>query len=215
MREGAPSLKQRATVEGNEILGELRNNFAGQGAFFEKLAADRGLPIEMQKLPESLKPRRIETAKGSVYSYLEDGRTQRFKKATNEMCEPQDLIVFVPPWKYIGEKISQTYADRSLGIENEAIFIETLLEYAQKSDKTIRIVDEAGKELLTNEDVQHSKQPFMALINKAEEGKPFYVPVGKRPAMGWLTFDIRKYTDADGTLMREKHLGNAVAKVEY
>lgn len=40
----------------------------------------------------------VETEKGSVYTYLPDGRTQRFKKAANETYSPQDAIVFIPDW---------------------------------------------------------------------------------------------------------------------
>ncbi len=214
MKEGIP--KRKSTLETQrQSVDVLRNNLAGQGAYFEKLAVDQGLPQELAKLPEGLRPKRIETSKGSVYSYLPDGRTQRFKKASSEQLEPQDVLVFVPPWKYIAEKTLATYPDTMSGIENETIFIETLLEYAQRGEKTIRLIDEAGREVLDNKGAQEAQQIFMALIDKKDESKPIYIPVGKRPALGWLTFDTRKYTEPDGSTMREKHLGNTVVKIEF
>lgn len=47
------------------------------------------------KLQERQKPAEVITARGSVYRYLSDGRTQRFKTATGELHEPQDTLVFI------------------------------------------------------------------------------------------------------------------------
>lgn len=48
---------------------------------------------------EKLKPvQSFVTEQGSVYTYLEDGTTQRFQKATDTLHEPQDAIVFVPDY---------------------------------------------------------------------------------------------------------------------
>lgn len=53
---------------------------------------------------ETLKPSEIITEKGSVYRYLPDGRTQRYKAITNVLNEPMDVMVFVPPWELIKDQ---------------------------------------------------------------------------------------------------------------
>jgi hypothetical protein len=41
----------------------------------------------------------IVTEKGSVYTYLPNGQTQRFKKKTNTLCKPLDFLVYIPPFE--------------------------------------------------------------------------------------------------------------------
>ncbi len=72
----------------------------------------------------------ITTAKGSVYKYLPDGRTQRFKQATGELNDPQDSIVFIPPWDMIKAPAMKAYPEIFGHIENEAQYEQVLLEYA-------------------------------------------------------------------------------------
>jgi hypothetical protein len=60
---------------------------------------------------ERHKPTRLVTAKGSVYTYLPDGRTQRYKAATETLEAPQDLLVFMPPWNTIETKAKELYPE--------------------------------------------------------------------------------------------------------
>ena len=45
----------------------------------------------------------IVTEHGSVYQYLPDGRTQRQNKVKDKTYEPQDILVFVPPYEWVAE----------------------------------------------------------------------------------------------------------------
>ena len=46
----------------------------------------------------------VETLNGSIYRYLPDGHTQRFKKTANRMCEPQDVLVYIPSFEALEQK---------------------------------------------------------------------------------------------------------------
>ena len=159
------------------------------------------------------KPKSIITAKGSKYTYLDDGRTQRYKKVSNETSEPQDLLVFIPPWEKIRESAISHYPHIFKGIENQVQFEQVVLDYMHKG-KTIRPVNKEGKVLETTQKLAAGEEIFLAFINK-EDGNVFHLPVSKRPKIGWLTFDTRLYTDESGAIMRERHIGNAVTRIEY
>ena len=208
-----PTQPQRPK-ESLDPYGKLREELAGQGSFFDKLAGEKGLPRELLSM-EQKRPASILTAKGSTYTYLPDGRTQRFKQATQEMNEPQDLLVFIPPWDLIAEKARKMYPDLLGGIENDLIFQDVLLEFAQLEGKTIRIIDEDGKELTTNEAVQKTKQAYMACVDKVTPEEGFTIPVGKRPVVGWNTLDTRRYKSPDGSGRRERHIGNSIVAVNF
>ena len=216
MRESIPTQSQQ-TKEKEDINNpytSLRQELAGQGGFFDKLACEKGLPRELL-VGEWPRPSSILTAKGSVYRYLPDGRTQRFKQATKEMNEPQDVLVFIPPWDLIAEKAKKMYPELLGGIENDLIFQDILLEFAQLEGRNIRIADENGTQLRTNEAVQKAKQAYMQCIDRKAPEKSFDIPVGKRPAIGWNTLDTRFYKGPDGRAMQERHIGNAVVKVNF
>lgn len=166
---------------------------------------------------EKLKPTRIVTGMGSVYEYLPDGRTQRFQKATGEMHEPQDTLVFIPPWKLIESQAKTIYPKifNSSGIDNQVQYNQFLLEYAQLKGHTIRVVDEKGKELRSNQDIEKSGKVFITLIDKNNPQDIFYIPVSKEPKIGYLTFDTRKYKNEKGETDRKKHIGNKVTEIQY
>lgn len=196
---------------------KIAKDLRGQGIFFERLAGEKGVPREWMQLEESEKrlPKSIVTAKGSVYTYLSDGRTQRFKAAAGETNEPQDILVFIPPWDLIAEKAKKIYPEHLGGVENETIFQDILLEFAQLEGKTIRIIDESGSLLTTNEAVQKAQQVYMALIDKKDSKNSFNIPIGKRAVLGWNTLDTRRYTTPDGHSMHERHMGNKITQINY
>jgi hypothetical protein len=124
---------------------------------------------------------------GSVYKYLPDGRTQRFKVATGELSEPQDTIVFMPSWERIGQWALQAYPEIFKGVENSAQYEALLVHYVHGGNKTIRIVDQTGAEMMNNAQADKAVRVFAALIDK----------------------------DENGQTMREKHLGNKVVDIKY
>ncbi len=162
--------------------------------------------------PEKLRPLEIKTAKGSIYKYLEDGRTQRSKEATKELHEPQDMLFFIPPWEKVETQAKQFYPEIFKGIENQVQYEQVLLEYAQLPGKTIRALNESGSEIDKN---SVSNKILLAFIDKNNPDNNFTLPVSKTPQIGWLTFDTRKYLNEKGEVVRERHIGHPVTEIKY
>ncbi|VVB61402.1 Uncharacterised protein [uncultured archaeon] len=169
--------------------------------------------MAMSSLDASLEIDFVETAKGSVYKYLPDGRTQRFKKAENKMKEPQDALVFVPPYDWVWKSApKELIANNAFG-ENELIYDEILLSYVQGEGKKNYIVDRNGRKLETNKQIAQTNGDVYLTFGDAKK-VDFYIPVSKAPKLGWCTYDTRKYMNGAQT-MRERHLGNKVVKIAY
>ncbi len=164
---------------------------------------------------EKKKPVRFKTSMGSVYEYLPDGRTQRFKTATNEQSEPQDTIVFVPPWDLIKEGAHRNYPKIFESIDNEGLYESLLLDYIHQPNHTIRITNREGKELTTSSQIQDTDRVYICCIDKDRPEDSFYLPVSKEPKVGYQTYDTTKYVGDDGETYRDKHLGNKVVEIEY
>ncbi len=163
---------------------------------------------------EKLKPIEFTTAKGSVYTYLPDGRTVRFKNATNEKLEPQDVCVFLPPWAEINIKAKEIYPEIFVGIENEVQFEQVILPYAQMPGYTMKVCDRGGSELITNADVAKADQVFILFSDKKNPNNSFYLPASGEPKIGYSTFDTRVY-EKDGKRLRSTHIGNKVVGIKY
>jgi hypothetical protein len=161
------------------------------------------------------KPTEIITAMGSVYKYLPDGRTQRFKTATGELSEPQDTIVFIPPFETIKDWALKAYPKIFKGIENEAQYEALLVHYVHGGNKTIRVTDQTGKELTNNTEAAKAERVLAALVDKDDTTQSFYLPVSREPKIGYNTYDTTKYKDENGETVRDKHLGNKVTDIKY
>jgi hypothetical protein len=132
----------------------------------------------------------FETAQGSVYTVLPDGRTQRFKTATQEQNEPQDLIVFA---KFENPQQEQDF----LSAQNR--------EDGQK----LYVVDSEGNVYNKNEEIK-GKDVRLAII---KDGKVVQtVETSLTPKIGYNTFDQRRYEE-NGEKFRSTHLGNKVTKI--
>ncbi len=174
-------------------------------------------PARQEKIKESFDwkdIKEVETAKGSTYRYLEDGTTQRFKKAENKEYDPQAALVYVPGYKWVKEHAPPQILEK-LG-ENELIYNDILLEYVQnprKEGKKVYIIDKVGKKIETNAEIQSAEgQIYLAFLTG--DTVDFSIPAYHKPEMGFMTFDTRTYTDEEtGEYMRERHLGNAVVRI--
>lgn len=177
---------------------------------------------ENRESSEEKKPKRVITSRGSVYTYLDDGRTQRFKEATGEMQEPMDLLVFVPPWEVIAEEARKRYPNLS-GIENDNLFNQFLLEvlhgYDSHYHKTaIGKSDGSGVPLsraTSNNQIAGSAFGKVFLVLMPREGSgvdQIALPVSVEPKEGWRTYDQGVTSDGKSTI---RHLGNKVVRVEY
>ncbi len=164
----------------------------------------------------------VVTANGSVYKYLPDGRTQRFKKAEGKNYEPQDATVFVPNWEWIEKNMPKQYRERNILGENSVDYDQILLEFVQNNsqggdrNKKVYIVDDKDRRLETNEEIiKAGKNIFLSFGEKNNAGgykEQFKIPITARPAIGYLTFDQRRYKEGN-QWMRERHLGNEVVEI--
>lgn len=164
---------------------------------------------------ENKKIIRFKTEKGSVYTYLPDGRTQRLKTATGEQLEPEAAIVFIPPLELIKEGALANYPEIFKSIENSAIYSQRLLEYIHLPGKTIRITDDKGKEIYTAKEVQEASSVLILFLDRNNPKESFYLPVAKVPKINYLTFDTTKFVGKDGNTYRSKHIGNKIVEIEY
>jgi hypothetical protein len=152
---------------------------------------------------------RFKTAKGSIYNYDSEGRTSRFKSATNEQHDPQDVTVFA-----------------DLDIEEAQDFMlayRTQQELAGKRIKlyvTEKLPDGTGKIIRNRTDIEDEERLTLAVINGNQNGRfsPENVVMVKRatlqPAVGLNTFDTRHFQE-NGETLTERHLGNKVVALDY
>lgn len=161
----------------------------------------------------------IETEKDSVYRYLPDGRTQRYKKAENKDYEPRDALVFIPDWSWVSKNAPDSVLMK-LG-ENETQYTQTILEYAQMKGNKIYIVDGKGNKLETNQTIKETERSVFLWFDHTETTgekdklvHDFAVPVSSEAKKGYYTFDTRKYKTEEGT-KREVHIGNKVKDIVY
>lgn len=153
-------------------------------------------PKPEPQAPETKTVKSFETSKGSKYEILPDGRTKRFKTATGEENEPQDLTVFT---KFKDEDQNQRFLR---GIQDR-----------ENSGTKVYVIDKDGKIYNKNEEVK-GKDVRLALVN-AKTGETLETAkTTTEPTEGYNTFDQRRYTE-DGQEKRESHIGNEVAKINY
>ena len=158
----------------------------------------------------------FETEQGSVYRYLSDGRTQRFRQVDDELKAPQDAIVFVPPYERIVDKAPAK--DRPFLGKSPFEYNRNLIMYVQKvgekyASAKVRIITREGKVLRTNKEIGKVPEVFLAFMNKGQVN--FTIPVLKEPREGYLTFDTRLEELADGSHITHAHLGNKITKINY
>jgi len=160
----------------NSLIDYIKAKYKGE---VETLTTDTKADIES-----------FETAKGSVYTVLPDGRTQRFKTATGEQNEPNDLIVFV----------------KFKNVQQEQDFLSA---QNRQDGKKLYVVDSAGNVYDTNEQVK-GKDVKLAIV---KDGKVIEtVETSLEPKIGYNTFDQRRYEEK-GEKYRSTHLGNKVTKI--
>jgi hypothetical protein len=179
-----------------------------------KLPKDQPIDNHYEK-KEISKGRIIETANGSIYRYLEDGRTQRFKTVEGKNYEPQDLLVFVPSYEWVLKNNAQWLKERNLESRNyyEQHILEHVQAGANNSTKKIWVVDLDGNKIETNEAAKNAGKIFLAF---GEQGNLItdMIPVSKEPIKGFYTYDSRVYENEQGEKMRERHLGNQVIDIK-
>lgn len=169
--------------------------------------------LEQSKNPERVNPLddidSVVTAKGSVYTYLPNGKTQRFKKVEGRAYEEQSILVYIPDFQTLSQLNNFEKVKHQVG-ESEFEYIQTLLGYVQGKGTHVYIIDKEGNKIETTDDALQAKSIWMAFGKTTDID--FVIPVSLVPKMNFVTYDTRKYKEGD-QLMRERHIGNKVIKI--
>jgi hypothetical protein len=159
---------------------------------------------------------KFETSRGSVYTFLDDGRVSRFKTKTNEQMDPQDIIVFIPDFDFLKEILDSDILSK-IGRDEEEVS-ETILAYihGQQGDKHVYIVNEKGEFVKNQEDLQKAQKLALVLLDQKDGEIHRYaaMPVSRRPRIGFSTFDMSFYKNDKGEERVRRHLGNTVTKIK-
>jgi hypothetical protein len=139
------------------------------------------------------------TAKGSVYTYDEDGHTTRLKTKTDEEQPKQDITVFIDVDLGDAKTIAAAYLLRSSTEKTRLEVVE------QQADGSMRVVSDAQD--ITNPN---------ALLVATFRGERFIKskPASLFPQVGLYVFDSRHYEE-DDTTKTERHLGHKVTSIQY
>ena len=164
--------------------------------------------------------RGVTTERGSVYTYLPDGKTIRYKEVADKHSAPQDILVFVPDYEWVKknapEKDSPARICNKYGCD-EAQYQNLLLSYIHDDDKSCYVVNKDNKELFSNREVAETEGPVYLLFVDRSELRPkksFHIPVAKKPVIGFSAYDMRRFTES-GTSFAQRHLGHKVTQIEY
>lgn len=151
-----------------------------------------------QAAMEKMKGRSFKTEKGSVYTYGDNGQTQRMKVATGENFESQDITVFVD----LSDAESRTFLD-AIASENPDLKKKVYVVERQK-DGQPRLIRKAA-------DVYDPKNLYIGIF---ENGKMIGAkPATLKPTMGYSVFDTRHFQD-DKEWKTERHLGHKVIEID-
>ncbi|MCA9360941.1 hypothetical protein KC845_00110 [Candidatus Kaiserbacteria bacterium] len=166
--------------------------------------------VEEVKVPKS-----ITTAKGSVYTYLKDGRTQRFKSAEGEMEEPQNVLVFIPRVDNIADwEHFDRLPDWIKENDNDQVMEILASDYIQNPNKRVVLTDESNEIVRSNADATKAKSLILQFVENATNQTEFALPVSSKPEIGATTYDAR-YFDKDGKEHVLAHIGNVVTSIDY
>ena len=166
--------------------------------------------IEEVKMPKS-----ITTAKGSVYTYLEDGRTQRFKSAEGEMKEPHNVLAFIPRIDSIGDwEHFDRLPDWIKDNDNDQVMEILASDYIHNPNKRVVLTNESNEIVRSNADASKAKSLLLQFVDNSTNQTEFALPVSSKPEIGATTYDAR-YFDKDGNEHMSSHIGNAVTNIEY
>ena len=162
----------------------------------------------------------ITTARGSVYTVLPDGRTQRYKTKGAEFVDgakekhPYELMVFLPDWETIKRAAPPDVLEK-LG-DTKEIFMADLATKFRGDVKGYKgyVTDETGKKLRVNKEVIDAKGQVWVIILK-EDKTYVHIPVHKEPKEGRSTVEMNRIDQDDGSHITERHVGNEIVEITY
>ena len=160
--------------------------------------SEGGISTETQENTQPVKS--FKTEQGSVYTYDNDGKTTRFKTATNEQMEKQDATIFVDLTIDEKQQVLRAYRHFRQADKNLRVYI---LERQQ---------DDSTKMIRDIKDVTDPNRIYLGILrnDKWELIKKASVV----PIIGSYVFDARHF-QKNGQWFTVRHLGNKVTEIEY
>lgn len=155
----------------------------------------------------------IITAQWSRYRGLPNWTTQRYKTATEELLSPQQAICFIPPYEELHAQFPDSKKFEEVFWENDIIFEQLILKYAQMKWHIIYIVNKEWKRLKTNEEINQEDAIYLAFWKKWQQKYDFYFPVSKAPKIWYKTFDTRTYSNKEWENMTERHIWSPIIEI--
>lgn len=141
---------------------------------------------------EKFSVKQFKTAKGSIYAYDNEGKTARFKTATGEQMDRQDITVFLD--------LAPHEEDAFLHDIDEAK-VYVVEELPNGTPKIIRNISE----------IDNKENIYLASIKDGRWIRKKRASVA--PKEGYSVFDTRQFKK-DGQTYTERHLGNKVVEVK-
>lgn len=156
-----------------------------------------GISLELQGKIKPIKS--FKTAQGSVYTYDSEGKTTRFKTATGEKMERQDITVFVDLTPDEEQEVLRGYLHK----EDDNIKVYVL--EVEQSDKPPRII----------RDINQVKDSGKIALGVLKNGSwSLFKKASVTPIVGWSVFDHKHY-QKNGDWFSDRHLGNKVTEINY
>lgn len=182
---------------------------------WKQLQEEDDLEDSEDSVEEIKPPKSVTTAKGSVYTYLDDGRTQRFKSVEGEMKEPQNVLTFIPRIDSIGDwEHFERLPDWIKENDNDQVMEILASDYIHNPNKRVVLTNESNEIVRSNADATKAKSLLLQFVDNATNQTEFALPVSSKPEIGATTYDAR-YFDKDGKEHMSAHIGNAVTSIEY
>lgn len=164
---------------------------------------DFGEEFLLGKTTQETNPRRVrsfKTAKGSVYTYDQDGKTTRFKTATGEAQARQDMTVFVDLTPDEDQEFLHAY--HHVREEDKDSKVYVLERQPDDTPKILRDISEA----------QNPDRIYLGIIKNGVVTSSKKASV--KPVIGYQVFDTRQFRK-NGQTITERHLGNKVVDIQY
>ena len=156
---------------------------------------------------------KVVTSKGSIYTYLPDGRSQRFKRTTGEKSSPQNVLVYLPDfqtlWGAAEDEIRGKFGRGQFELD------QLILGYVHRDTPHgfVIVGDSQGNIAHNMIQVINLDHPFIHLAGKNGRIEHSF-PVSPWPRVGYLTFDCFE-TNKGGKEVYSRHLGNDVVEIYY
>lgn len=141
---------------------------------------------------ENFPVKQFKTTKGSIYAYDNEGKTTRFKTATGEQMDRQDITVFLD--------LAPHEEDAFLHDIDEAK-VYVVEELSDGTPKIIRDISE----------INNKENIYLASIKDGRWIRKKRASVA--PKEGHSVFDARQFKK-DGQTYTERHLGNKVVEIK-